>query len=273
MIALSPERAKKYDDYAISEWGIPSAVLMENAGRSTYRLMREAYLRDRCKVVVLAGRGNNGGDGFVIARYALRDGFPVEVCLLGRPEALKGDARLNMELYLSLGGAMAAVEDAAAAEKAIQGSDVIVDAIFGTGLAKEVRGLEAAAIDEINRSGKTVIAVDIPSGLDGAEGRPPGGRGAGDPHLHLRPREARASFSPGRLLQGEAHGRRYFASRGGGRSCSASTPAWWTGRWCAASSARGSLTRTRACSEAWPSLRDLPARRARRSWRRPRPSR
>jgi NAD(P)H-hydrate epimerase len=174
MIALSPERAKKYDDYAISEWGIPSAVLMENAGRSTYRLMREAYLRDRCKVVVLAGRGNNGGDGFVIARYALRDGFPVEVCLLGRPEALKGDARLNMELYLSLGGAMAAVEDAAAAEKAIQGSDVIVDAIFGTGLAKEVRGLEAAAIVEINRSGKPVIAVDIPSGLDGAKGVPLG---------------------------------------------------------------------------------------------------
>jgi NAD(P)H-hydrate epimerase len=174
MIALSPERAKKYDDYAISTWGIPSAVLMENAGRSTYRLIREAYLRPGSRVVVLCGRGNNGGDGFVIARYAFRDGFAVEACLLGQTEALKGDARLNMELYLSLGGAMAAVGDAAAAAEAIRGSDVIVDAIFGTGLAKEVRGLEAAVIEEINRSGKPVIAVDIPSGLDGTKGVPLG---------------------------------------------------------------------------------------------------
>lgn len=174
MIALSPERARKYDDYAISTWGIPSAVLMENAGRSTYRLIREAYLRPGSRVVVLAGRGNNGGDGFVIARYALRDGFPVTACLLGQPEALKGDAKLNMELYLSLGGAMAAIGDAGVAAEAIRGGDVIVDAIFGTGLAKKVGGLEAAVIEEINRSGSPVIAVDIPSGLDGTTGVPLG---------------------------------------------------------------------------------------------------
>ncbi len=174
MIVLSPERAKKYDEYAISNWGIPSAVLMENAGRSTYRLMREAYLRRGCRIVVLAGRGNNGGDGFVIARYAHRDGFPVEVCLLGQPDGLKGDAKLNMELYRSLGGSMTLVEESATATRAIAGSDVIVDAIFGTGLGKEVRGLEAAVIEEINRSGKLVIAVDIPSGLDGTKGVPLG---------------------------------------------------------------------------------------------------
>ena len=111
MIVLSPERMKKYDEYAISTWGIPSAVLMENAGRSTYRLMKEAYLRPGARVAVMAGRGNNGGDGFVIARYAHRDGFPTKVFLLGEPDSLKGDARRNMELYLSMGGAMVAVGD------------------------------------------------------------------------------------------------------------------------------------------------------------------
>jgi len=89
MIVLSPERMKRYDEYAISTWGIPSAVLMENAGRSTYRLMLETYLRTRCRVAVMAGRGNNGGDGFVIARYAHRDGFPTKVFLLGEPDALR----------------------------------------------------------------------------------------------------------------------------------------------------------------------------------------
>ncbi len=175
MIVLSPERMKRYDEYAISTWGIPSAVLMENAGRSTYRRMLEMYLRSGNRVAVMAGRGNNGGDGFVIARYAHRDGFPTNVFLLGAPDSLKGDAKLNMELYLSMGGAMVAVGDSPArAAEGIRESDVIVDAIFGTGLTKEVSGVEAAVIEEINRSGKTVIAVDIPSGLDGTSGRPLG---------------------------------------------------------------------------------------------------
>ena len=176
MIVLSPERMKKYDEYAISTWGIPSAVLMENAGRSTYRLMLETYLRQPgTRVAVMAGRGNNGGDGFVIARYAHRDGFPTKVFLLGEPDALKGDAKRNMELYLSMGGVMVAVGAASVeAAEGIRGADVIVDAIFGTGLTKEVAGVEAAVIEEINRSGKPVIAVDIPSGLDGTSGLPLG---------------------------------------------------------------------------------------------------
>ncbi len=175
MIVLSPERMKKYDEYAISTWGIPSAVLMENAGRSTYRLMKQAYLRPGARVAVMAGRGNNGGDGFVIARYAHRDGFPTEVFLMGEPDSLKGDAKRNMELYLSIGGTMVAVgATSTRAAEGIRESDVIVDAIFGTGLTKEVTGVEAAVIEEINRSGKPVIAVDIPSGLDGTSGLPLG---------------------------------------------------------------------------------------------------
>ncbi len=175
MIVLSPERMKKYDGYAISTWGIPSAVLMENAGRGTYRLMRQTYLPPATRVAVMCGRGNNGGDGFVIARYAHRDGFPVKVFLLAEPDSLKGDARLNMELYLSIGGAMVVVGDAATrAAEGVREADVIVDAIFGTGLTKDVAGVEGAVIEAINRSGKQVIAVDIPSGLDGTSGLPLG---------------------------------------------------------------------------------------------------
>lgn len=175
MIVLSPERMKQYDTYAIKTWGIPSAVLMENAGRSTYRLLKEDYLQGRRRMAVFCGRGNNGGDGFVIARYALRDGFDTSVFLLAEPGALKGDALLNMELYRALGGKVSAVADnPGRAAEGVKEGDIIIDAIFGTGLTKEVRGAEQVVIEEINRSGKPVIAVDIPSGLDGLRGIPLG---------------------------------------------------------------------------------------------------
>jgi NAD(P)H-hydrate epimerase len=175
MVVLSPERMKQYDQHAIQKWGIPSTVLMENAGRTTYRLLKEAYLRPGARVVIFCGRGNNGGDGFVIARYALRDGFDTRVFLTGEATRLSGDAAINMRLYTSIGGAMTELKDVTAAVgESIRASDCIVDAIFGTGLAKEVRGLEKAVIDAINQSGKPVIAVDIPSGLDGERGVPLG---------------------------------------------------------------------------------------------------
>ncbi len=171
MIVLSPERMAKYDAYAIETWGIPSAVLMENAGRGTYRIMKDRYLDEGSKVAVFCGRGNNGGDGFVIARYGLRDGFRTRVFLLGRKGDLKGDAALNMGLYESLGGEIIEVETVTESiGKAIAHSTYIVDAIFGTGLSKAVAGLEHDVIEAINRSGKPVIAVDIPSGIDGKTG-------------------------------------------------------------------------------------------------------
>ena len=175
MLVLSPERMKGYDAYAIGTWGIPSAVLMENAGRSTYRLLKEAYLRPGKRLVLVCGRGNNGGDGFVIARYALKDGFDTTVLLVADPEGIAGDARLNMDLYQSMGGAVTiAAHDLPAAAQALRECDVIVDALLGTGLTKEVAGAERAVIEEVNRSEKPVIAVDIPSGLDGLTGQPKG---------------------------------------------------------------------------------------------------
>lgn len=175
MKMLSPKRMAQYDDYAIHTWGIPSAVLMENAGRNTYRLIKERYLADRKKILIVCGKGNNGGDGFVIARYALRDGYKTVVILLSRMKDLKGDAALNMRLYLSIGGVIhECPEQINKLKGELINTDIVVDAIFGTGLSKPVTGIEKKAIDEINKSHRPVIAVDIPSGLDGEKGVPLG---------------------------------------------------------------------------------------------------
>ena len=175
MKVLSPRRMARFDEYAIKTWGIPSAVLMENAGRNTYRLMKERYLAGGETIAVICGRGNNGGDGFVIARYALIDSFNVRVYLIGRKTDLKGDAALNMTLFSSLGGEIVECTEKSRAVKAgIKEAHLIVDAIFGTGLSKPVGGMEKTVIDEINGSGKPVIAVDIPSGIDGNRGKPLG---------------------------------------------------------------------------------------------------
>jgi ADP-dependent NAD(P)H-hydrate dehydratase / NAD(P)H-hydrate epimerase len=177
MIVLSPERMKRYDEYAINTWGIPSAVLMENAGRATYRLIKDAYLHDRKHLAIFCGKGNNGGDGFVIGRYALRNGYKLTLFLLGTPSDLKGDALLNYNLFTSLGGKVIALSGDDGINKvtdAMDSADVVVDAIFGTGLTKAVKGVEKTVIETINGSGKTIIAVDIPSGIDGLSGMPLG---------------------------------------------------------------------------------------------------
>lgn len=173
MKLLTPERMSRYDRFAIERWGIPSAVLMENAGRNTYRLMKERYLKGREKLAIFCGRGNNGGDGFVVARYALRDGLETEVFLIGKADELRGDAGLNMGLYSSIGGRITELIEAnanQAVKDRIKDADIIVDAIFGTGLTRPVEGPERMAIEEINSSGKPVIAIDIPSGIDGKTG-------------------------------------------------------------------------------------------------------
>ncbi len=174
MKLLSPERMKQYDAYAINTWGIPSAVLMENAGRSTYRLLKEEHLQGKKRLAICCGRGNNGGDGFVIARYAARDSFETTVFLTCEPGELKGDAALNMELYRTSGGHMVAVKKRNDIRQGLKEADLVVDALFGTGLSKEVQGLEKTVIEEMNGSGRPIVAVDIPSGLDASRGVPLG---------------------------------------------------------------------------------------------------
>lgn len=162
------------------EAGTPGEVLMERAGRAVAEEIRRRFAA-RCRrgLLVVAGRGNNGGDGFVVARLLKRRGIRVGVVCLAPLERVAGDARLNLERWRRLRGRVVeAVGDDAAAvlEGELSRVGVVVDAIFGTGLRAEVAGPAAQAIEAINaarpRRDLAVVAVDLPSGLDGDRGEP-----------------------------------------------------------------------------------------------------
>ena len=157
------------DGRAVAECGIPSLLLMENAGAETVRELLDAFPgAARSRVLVLCGRGNNGGDGFVIARRLLGRGVSVRTLLLARREEIRGDARVNLDILEKMGatpvevgaeGGLSAVRDA------IGCADLVVDALLGTGAQGPARGLVADTIDCLDRSGRPVVSVDIPSGL------------------------------------------------------------------------------------------------------------
>ncbi len=172
---LTAEQIRELDRRAIDELGIPGPVLMENAGRgATDRLEQHFAGLFPGPVRICVGKGNNGGDGFVIARHLVNRGWTVQLVSLAAPEAFAGDARLNFDIWQKGGGELHFATDSAA-WKALQvrlpQPRLIVDALFGTGLASEVRGHYATVIDAINASGLHVLAVDIPSGVDATRGK------------------------------------------------------------------------------------------------------
>jgi NAD(P)H-hydrate epimerase len=173
---LSREGARALDRRAIEEFGIPSIVLMENAGRGAAELLVRLGVHGR--VAVCCGKGNNGGDGFVIARYLDVQGVLVRVYLFGRPDELTPDAATNYRILEKAGFAIRVVADkeldAAALRQELAAAEWIVDTLFGTGLKGPVRAPYDAVIGAINDSGARVLAVDIPSGLDCDTGRPLG---------------------------------------------------------------------------------------------------
>jgi len=140
--------------------GIAGHQLMENAGQAIADLIVENY--DRGTVAVLCGPGNNGGDGFVAARLLKQQGWEVNLSLLGTPEQLSGDAALMAQRWE---GAIDTVCD-----KSIKDADVIVDAVFGAGLARDIDGGLADLIATVNQGSVPVIAVDVPSGIDALSG-------------------------------------------------------------------------------------------------------
>jgi NAD(P)H-hydrate epimerase len=169
---------READQRTINDIGIPGIVLMENAGRQIVSAM-EAHidgLRDGT-VAVLAGRGNNGGDGFVVARTLAQRNIEPTVFLFGRVSDVTGDARTNLNILGQLGISVVEIADSQAWElhsgEAL-GADVIVDAIFGTGLHDPLTGLLETVAGDVNGSGKPVVAVDLPSGLNADSPEPPG---------------------------------------------------------------------------------------------------
>ncbi len=177
MIPLcTAEEMRNLDSATINGLGIPGVVLMEHAGLGVVRAMEKRFggLRGK-RLLVFAGKGNNGGDGFVVARWARRLGAHPLVLLLTSLDRLKGDALVNAQVWKRLSpNALVEVSDSNAFQGVFDNTDLVVDAILGTGLSSGARGLAAEAIEAINSSGVPVVAVDLPSGLASDTGAIPG---------------------------------------------------------------------------------------------------
>ena len=169
MRVLNASQMREADRRTIDDIGIPSLVLMANAGRQAVAAMEAMYsdLHER-QVAVLCGRGNNGGDGFVVARTLAQRGVDVSVFLMGRVVDVRGNARTNLEILGRIGVTVVEIADSQAWElhfSEVSDCTLIVDAIFGTGLNAPVSGLIESVITDVNSSGIPVVSIDLPSGL------------------------------------------------------------------------------------------------------------
>jgi NAD(P)H-hydrate epimerase len=172
---LSRDQVRAVDRRAIEGYGVPGVVLMENAGRNAADLLRTLGVRGR--VVFCCGKGNNGGDGFVMARHLDNWSTAVQILLFGRPGDLAGDAAVNYEIVRRSGLPLSVYEaavDVPGLRRELADADWVVDALFGTGLSGPLRGPFDSVVEEINRCHRRVLTVDIPSGLDCDTGRPLG---------------------------------------------------------------------------------------------------
>jgi len=170
---LDRNTARKIDSIAISDYKIPGLILMENAGISCINYLLSLKLSG--KIIICCGKGNNAGDGFVIARHLDNLNFDVKVLLLSNPTEFKGDAKTNYEIVRKSNIETVTLNnnlENIASE--IQKADWIIDAIFGTGLYGEVLSPYNEIINLINSAKAKVFAVDIPSGLDCDTGEPLG---------------------------------------------------------------------------------------------------
>jgi NAD(P)H-hydrate epimerase len=158
------EQVRRLDRCAIDGHGIPGIELMERAGGSAFDAAREVFPEAR-KYLVFCGGGNNGGDGYIIARLAKESGLEAAVCALKETGGLKGDAATAASRWREAGG-----EILAWPLESLESWDLVFDALLGTGLDRAPEGNYAAAVDLINQSGKAVVAVDIPSGLNADTG-------------------------------------------------------------------------------------------------------
>jgi NAD(P)H-hydrate epimerase len=176
MNAMSREQVRAFDRHAIETLGIPAAVLMENAGRGAVQVLQSLGIHG--PVVICCGKGNNGGDGLVIARHLANAGFEARSLLFADPKELSEDAALQWSIVraMHLPAEIWAGEklDETKLSATLARAEWVVDALFGTGLTGPVRPPFNRVIDLINASGARLLAVDIPSGLDCDAGAPLG---------------------------------------------------------------------------------------------------
>ncbi|MBS1249035.1 MAG: Bifunctional NAD(P)H-hydrate repair enzyme Nnr [Chloroflexi bacterium] len=162
------------DKTAIEDYGIPDEILMENAGLAVYGVLRDEIGIAGKRFLIFCGMGNNGGDGLVVARQLHANGGWVKVYLMGDPARYTGAAATNYEIISRLPvevEILAAEEDVEKMATELAHCDAVVDALLGTGITREVGGRYRSVVESLNRSGKPVVAVDIPSGVNGDTGQ------------------------------------------------------------------------------------------------------
>ena len=174
-LPLTRNQVRSIDARAIADYGLPGIVLMENAGRGAAEILVELEVKG--PVIICAGKGNNGGDGFVIARHLELYGVETSVLLFSDPGELAADAATNYHVLVAAQQhleVLGKAPDAKTLDRKLSAADWIVDALLGTGTQGSIREPYLTAIAAINRSGKKVFAVDLPSGMDCDTGQPLG---------------------------------------------------------------------------------------------------
>jgi hydroxyethylthiazole kinase-like uncharacterized protein yjeF len=175
MRVVGSSEIKEMDRITIEEMGIPGSVLMENAARGATRVCLDHFApAPGSRVVILCGSGNNGGDGYVMARYLHEAGLKVTVVVLAEPGKITGDALLNLNIIQRMGLDVLLApgpEEWKKSSSLLLTCDLIVDGILGTGLNAPVRGFYQQVIEAVNSSEKPVLSVDIPSGLNADSGQ------------------------------------------------------------------------------------------------------
>ena len=167
-LSLTREHVRRIDRYAIEQLGIRGVVLMENAGRNVADAVER--FRGGCvgglRIAVVAGAGNNGGDGFVVARHLAMRGAKCVTFVVVPQDKITGDARENLTCLRALGQDVRFCEPEKGLSGQLQNFALIVDALGGTGISGRLRGELAQAVEQVNASGLPIVAVDIPTGLD-----------------------------------------------------------------------------------------------------------
>ncbi len=176
MKAVTSKAMRAIDRSAVRDYGMRSIQLMENAGRGVATVVLaelSGMAATAPRVVVVTGKGNNGGDGFVVARHLHNAGVRVSVLALSGLKEMKGDAGVNAGIWWEMGGEFLSLRSGRDLKKhasLLRHSSIIVDGMLGTGLASPVRGLYAGTIEFINTLEKKVVAIDVPSGMDATTG-------------------------------------------------------------------------------------------------------
>lgn len=183
-IIMTRQQVREFDQWAIDQMGIPGCMLMENAGHNCAKLiLRLLRGQNNAKVAIFCGIGNNGGDGFVIARHLANNNIDVKIAICGDRSKIKADARLNFDIVEKMHIPVTTIDPntqdiAQRIDDITAGVQLIVDALFGTGLTGEMRKGYPEIIRSINAAKKQTVAVDIPSGIDCNLGLPTDGHTA-----------------------------------------------------------------------------------------------